>query len=71
MTQRELTPADYIAMLRRRWVLIAIFCSRRPAAGLRYFEILPPAVHLGNGGSGAAADGLDQVRRALGDARCE
>ncbi len=24
MTQRELTPADYIAMLRRRWVLIAI-----------------------------------------------
>jgi len=24
MTQRELTPADYIAMLRRRWVMIAI-----------------------------------------------
>ena len=23
MTQRELTPADYLAMLRRRWVLIA------------------------------------------------
>ena len=22
--QRELTPADYIAMLRRRWVLIVI-----------------------------------------------
>ena len=22
MTQRELTPADYIAMLRRRWILI-------------------------------------------------
>ena len=24
MTQRELTPADYIAMLRRRWVLIVV-----------------------------------------------
>src|SRR5271154_5635210 len=24
MTPRELTPADYVAMLRRRWVLIAI-----------------------------------------------
>jgi len=24
MTQRELTPADYLAMLRRRWVLIAV-----------------------------------------------
>lgn len=25
MTQRELTPADYLAMLRRRWLIIAIF----------------------------------------------
>ncbi len=24
MAQRELTPADYIAMLRRRWVLIVV-----------------------------------------------
>src|SRR6202162_6005195 len=24
MTQRELTPADYVAMLRRRWVLIVV-----------------------------------------------
>src|ERR1700674_3726466 len=24
MTQRELTPADYLAMLRRRWVLILV-----------------------------------------------
>src|SRR5271155_4487500 len=27
MTKRELTPADYIAMLRRRWVLIAVLAS--------------------------------------------
>lgn len=27
MTQRELTPADYIAMLRRRWVLIVVLAA--------------------------------------------
>ncbi len=25
MTQRELTPADYLAMLRRRWLIVAVF----------------------------------------------
>jgi polysaccharide chain length determinant protein (PEP-CTERM system associated) len=30
MTQRELTPADYIAMFRRRWVLIVIFAVIGP-----------------------------------------
>jgi len=33
MTQRELTPADYLAMLRRRWVLIAVLaCVGGPLA---------------------------------------
>jgi polysaccharide chain length determinant protein (PEP-CTERM system associated) len=33
MTQRQLTPADYVAMLRRRWVLIAILtCVGGPLA---------------------------------------
>ena len=27
MTEAELTPADYIAMLRRRWVLIAVLAA--------------------------------------------
>jgi polysaccharide chain length determinant protein (PEP-CTERM system associated) len=30
MTQRELTPADYIAMLRRRWVLVVAFVVLGP-----------------------------------------
>jgi polysaccharide chain length determinant protein (PEP-CTERM system associated) len=42
MTQRELTPADYIAMLRRRWVLIAIFAVIGPPLGYGVSKLLPP-----------------------------
>jgi protein tyrosine kinase modulator len=42
MTQRELTPADYIAMLRRRWVLIALFAVLGPLVGYGISKFLPP-----------------------------
>ncbi|MFY9688564.1 MAG: Wzz/FepE/Etk N-terminal domain-containing protein [Candidatus Acidiferrales bacterium] len=42
MTQRELTPADYIAMLRRRWVLIAIFAVVGPPLAYGISRFIPP-----------------------------
>jgi polysaccharide chain length determinant protein (PEP-CTERM system associated) len=42
MTKRELTPADYIAMLRRRWVLIAIFVVVGPPLTYGVSKFLPP-----------------------------
>jgi polysaccharide chain length determinant protein (PEP-CTERM system associated) len=42
MIQRELTPADYIAMLRRRWVLIAVFVVVGPPLGYGASKLLPP-----------------------------
>ena len=41
MTRRELTPADYIAMFRRRWVLIAIFAVIGPPLGYGVSRVLP------------------------------
>jgi polysaccharide chain length determinant protein (PEP-CTERM system associated) len=41
MTQRELTPADYIAKFRRRWVLIAIFTVIGPPLGYGLALVLP------------------------------
>ena len=41
MTQRELTPADYFAMLRRRWVLIAIFAVIGPPLAYGVSLFLP------------------------------
>jgi len=39
--QRELTPADYIAMLRRRWVLILILALIGPPIGYGVSHLLP------------------------------
>jgi polysaccharide chain length determinant protein (PEP-CTERM system associated) len=41
-TQRELTPADYIAMLRRHWVLILIFTILGPPIGYGAAKVIPP-----------------------------
>jgi polysaccharide chain length determinant protein (PEP-CTERM system associated) len=41
MTQRELTPQDYIAMLRRRWVLIVILTFIGPPMAYEVSRILP------------------------------
>jgi len=41
MTQRELTPADYLAMLRRRWILIAIFAVIGPPLAFGVSLLLP------------------------------
>src|ERR1700723_2835514 len=41
MTQRELTPADYLAMLRRRWVLIAAFAIIGPPLAYAVSLLLP------------------------------
>jgi polysaccharide chain length determinant protein (PEP-CTERM system associated) len=41
MTRRELTPADYLAMLRRRWVLILIFAAIGPPIAYGVSLVLP------------------------------
>lgn len=41
MAQRELTPADYIAMLRRRWVLIAVLAVIGPPLAYGVSRLLP------------------------------
>jgi len=41
MARRELTPADYIAMLRRRWVLILVFALIGPPLAYGVARILP------------------------------
>jgi polysaccharide chain length determinant protein (PEP-CTERM system associated) len=41
MTQRELTPADYLAMFRRRWVLIAILAIVGPPMAYAISLALP------------------------------
>jgi len=41
MTRRELTPADYIAMLRRRWVLIVVLALIGPPLAYGVARILP------------------------------
>ncbi len=41
MTQRELTPADYLAMFRRRWVLIVIFAVIGPPVAYMVSLFLP------------------------------
>ena len=41
MTQRELTPSDYLAMLRRHWVLILILALVGPALGYGVSRVLP------------------------------
>jgi polysaccharide chain length determinant protein (PEP-CTERM system associated) len=41
MTQRELTPGDYIAILRRRWVLIVIFAVIGPPLAYGVSLFLP------------------------------
>src|SRR3974377_746848 len=41
MTQRELTPQDYIAMLRRRWVPIVIFALIGPPIAYAVSKVLP------------------------------
>ena len=41
MTRRELVPADYIAMLRRRWVLIAVLTVLGPPLAYGLARILP------------------------------
>jgi uncharacterized protein involved in exopolysaccharide biosynthesis len=41
MTQRELTPQDYIAMLRRRWLLIVILAVIGPPFAYGVSKLLP------------------------------
>jgi len=41
MTRRELTPADYVAMLRRRWVLIAVLALIGPPLAYGVSRLLP------------------------------
>ncbi|MBZ5502723.1 MAG: lipopolysaccharide biosynthesis protein [Acidobacteriia bacterium] len=41
MTRREWVPADYLAMLRRRWVLITILAIMGPPLGYGVSRILP------------------------------
>lgn len=41
MTRRELTPADYITMLRRRWVLIVVLALIGPPLAYGVARILP------------------------------
>lgn len=41
-TQRELTPADYIAMLRRHWVLVLVFTILGPPIGYGAAKVIPP-----------------------------
>ncbi len=41
MTRREMTPADYIAMLRRRWVLIVVLTVIGPPLAYGVARILP------------------------------
>jgi polysaccharide chain length determinant protein (PEP-CTERM system associated) len=41
MAQRELTPADYIAMLRRRWVLITVLALIGPPLAYGVSRLLP------------------------------
>jgi polysaccharide chain length determinant protein (PEP-CTERM system associated) len=41
MTQRELTPADYIAMLRRHWVLITVLAMIGPPLAYGVSRFLP------------------------------
>jgi polysaccharide chain length determinant protein (PEP-CTERM system associated) len=40
--ERELTPADYIAMLRRHWVLILILAIIGPPVGYGLTRVIPP-----------------------------
>lgn len=42
MTRRELTPADYFAMLRRRWILIAVLAGIGPLLTYTVSRFLPP-----------------------------
>src|SRR5580693_5063443 len=41
MTQRELTPADYLAMFRRHWILILILTVLGPFLGYGISRLLP------------------------------
>ncbi len=41
-TPRELTPADYLAMLRRHWALILIFTILGPPIGYGAAKVIPP-----------------------------
>lgn len=41
MTRRELTPADYIGILRRRWVLIVVFVLIGPPLAYAVARVLP------------------------------
>ena len=41
MTQRELTPSDYLAMLRRHWVLIVVLAVIGPPLGYGISKFLP------------------------------
>jgi polysaccharide chain length determinant protein (PEP-CTERM system associated) len=41
MTQRELTPSDYLAMLRRRWVMILVFVLIGPPLAYGVSRFLP------------------------------
>ena len=41
MTQREFTPSDYLAMLRRHWVLILILALVGPGIGYGVSRYLP------------------------------
>ncbi len=42
MTQRELTPADYLTMLRRHWVLVLVLTLLGPALGYGVSRVIPP-----------------------------
>lgn len=42
MTRRELTPADYLTILRRHWVLILICAVIGPPLGYGVAKVLPP-----------------------------
>jgi len=41
-TRRELTPADYVAMIRRHWVLIAVLTVLGPPLGYGAARVIPP-----------------------------
>ena len=40
--RRELTPADYLAMLRRHWILIVVLTLMGPPAGYGVSRVVPP-----------------------------
>ncbi len=54
--QRELTPADYIAMLRRRWVLIVVLALVGAPLAYGVSRLLPNKIQVADAGHDRTAD---------------